>query len=151
MMNTLMETSLSHPFIAIIHHDDAGFGAAFPDAPGCFAAGENLDTLKRDAARALRSHIDVSAEEGLPVPVARAPEAVLRDAEVRAEMKDAFATLEIRPLARSEKVKRINLTVDEFDLDRIDRAAKRSGMTRSAFMVQAAVETLEGARGDTAA
>jgi predicted RNase H-like HicB family nuclease len=131
---------VAHPFIAIIHRDEAGFGVSFPDAPGCFAAARSLDAVKREAASALRSHMDVSAEEGLSVPVARSPEAVLSDPQVRADMRDAFAALEIQPLARSGKVKRINLTVDEFALGRIDRAAKRMGVTRSAFMTEAALE-----------
>jgi len=139
IVHTLMETYVTHPFIAIIHKDERGFGASFPDAPGCFAVGRSLEALKREAASALRSHMDVSAEEGLAVPLARAPEAVFSDPQVRGDMKDAFAALEIRPLARSGKVKRINMTLDEFALDRIDRAAKRAGMTRSAFMTEAAL------------
>ncbi|MGJ3230551.1 MAG: DUF1778 domain-containing protein [Oceanicaulis sp.] len=37
----------------------------------------------------------------------------------------------------------MNLTADEFALGRIDRAAARRGVTRSAFMVGAALELAE--------
>lgn len=38
---------------------------------------------------------------------------------------------------------RINLTIDAHVLDRIDEAAKTRGLSRSAFMTTAALETAE--------
>jgi len=142
-----MEIEMSQPFVMIVHTDEAesGFSAFFPDAPGCVAAGETLGQLKADAASALRSHIDVSREEGLAIPVARDFDAVLSDPDVQENLKDAFVVLEARPLARSGRVKRVNITIDEFALDIIDRAAERVGSTRSAFMASAALGASEDA------
>jgi len=42
---------------------------------------------------------------------------------------------------RSTKTCRINITVPEFKLARIDIAAKKRNLTRSAFLVQAAEQT----------
>lgn len=136
--------TLNAAYAAIVHTTQSGsYSAFFPDAPGCYAAGASLEALKADAASALRSHIDVSREEGLAVPPPRSIDAVLADPDVRTDLDSACIILEIRPLARSGAVKRVNLTADEFALDRIDRAAKRLGFTRSAFMVKAALDLAE--------
>ncbi len=151
MYNIHMIEAPTNPFFAIIHRDGAGYGASFPDAPGCLAVAPTLEALKDEAAGALRSHIDVSIETGLARPVARSLDTVLADPQVQEDVSDAYATLEVWPKARSGKVKRINLTVDEFALDQIDRAAGRIGLTRSAFMVRSALKLAESHDEDTAA
>ena len=69
------------PIIGVVHRDEgSAYGVSFPDAPGCFAAADELDGLIPAAVEALT----LWAEEGeLPVP---------RDMDViRAEVADELA------------------------------------------------------------
>lgn len=132
---------MSAPFIAIVHRDGEDvFGAFFPDVPGCYASGTSLDELLHDAARALRAHLDALVDFNRTVPVARSLQAVLEDAALAEDRADAFVIVPVSPLARSGKPKRININVDEFALERIDRAARKAGLSRSRFLVESALQ-----------
>lgn len=129
------------PFIAIVHREgDDVFGAFFPDVPGCYASGTSLDGLLHDAARALRTHLDALVDFNRPVPDARSLQAVMEDPELAEDRADAFVIVPVSPLARSGKPKRININVDEFALERIDRAARKAGLSRSRFLVESALQ-----------
>lgn len=129
------------PFIAIVHRDAHDvFGAFFPDVPGCYASGSTLDALLHDAAHALRAHLDALEDFRKPVPVARSLQAVMEDAGLAEDRADAFVIVPVTPLARAGKPKRININVDEFALERIDRAARKAGLSRSRFLVESALQ-----------
>ena len=129
------------PYIAIVHRDAHDvFGAFFPDVPGCYASGSTLDALLYDAAHALRAHLDALEDFRKPVPAARSLQAVMEDAGLAEDRADAFVIVPVTPLARAGKPKRININVDEFALERIDRAARRAGLSRSRFLVESALQ-----------
>lgn len=129
------------PFIAIVHRDGEDvFGAFFPDLPGCYASGATLDALLHDAAHALRAHLDALADFNRPVPAARSLQAVMEDPSLAEDRADAFVIVPVTPLARAGKPKRININVDEFALERIDRAARKAGVSRSRFLVESALQ-----------
>ena len=69
------------PIIGVVHKDEgSAYGVSFPDAPGCFAAADELDGLIPAAVEALTLWAE---EGGLPTP---------RDMEaVRAEVADELA------------------------------------------------------------
>ncbi|KPP83051.1 MAG: DNA-binding protein, CopG family [Oceanicaulis sp. HLUCCA04] len=132
---------MSAPFIAIVHRDaEDVFGAFFPDVPGCYASGSTLDTLLHDAAHALRAHLDALEDFGKPLPAARSLQAVMEDPALDDDRADAFVIVPVSPLARAGKPKRININVDEFALERIDRAARKAGLSRSRFLVESALQ-----------
>ncbi len=60
-------------YVAIV--EDAGPGHAvgiwFPDLPGCFSAGEDVDDALRNAQEALALFADTLAAEGRVLPAAR--------------------------------------------------------------------------------
>ena len=125
------------PIIGVVHKDEgSAYGVSFPDAPGCFAAADELDGLIPAAVEALT----LWAEGGeLPRP---------RDMEViRAEVADelvAGAALVAVPLVvRAHVPRRVNVSLDRGVLEAIDAEARRRGMTRSAFLAEAALNEIE--------
>ncbi len=56
-------------YMALVHKDpDSDFGVSFPDFLGCISAGSTLEEAAAMAAEALGGHIDLMAEDGLPIP-----------------------------------------------------------------------------------
>jgi predicted RNase H-like HicB family nuclease len=124
---------------AILERDARGFGLFFPDLPGCVSAGETAEEAARGGAEALALHIEGMIDDGedLPAPSALDDLAVDEDVEEVARM-----LIGATPPSRAA---RINVTIEESLLARIDRAAEESGLTRSGFLAQAARERLAGA------
>lgn len=124
---------------ALIHKDpDSDYGASFPDFPGCVTAGSDLDELNRMAAEALQFHVDGMVDDGEAIPEALAPDALRR----LAAEEGALGVLYV-PARLPGKARRINVTIDEFLLDDIDRAAMARGMSRSAFLAEGARRLLK--------
>lgn len=60
------------PFVAIVHREpNSAYGVTFPDAPGCFAAADEMDDLFANAADALALWADGLREDGIAAPQAR--------------------------------------------------------------------------------
>jgi predicted RNase H-like HicB family nuclease len=121
-------------YIAYLHKEkDSDFGVSFPDLPGCVTAGRTLEEARTMAAEALTLHLAGMVEDGEALPEASTLDRLVDDPN----RKDAVAFLVEAELP--EKTVRINITAKESQIEAIDRLARRSGMTRSAYMVRAAV------------
>jgi len=126
-------------YIALIHKDsDSDYGVSFPDFPGCITAGKTIDEAKDMAQEALSGHIKVMDEFGDKIPEPSNLEKIMDS--YNDEKYVAFFIVSI-PDKKSKKV-RVNITVPEEDLNRIDSFAKQNGMTRSAFLIKAAQDTI---------
>ena len=64
---------------------------------------------------------------------------MLAGSDFPADRQDAALTPLVTPAITSGRTTRINLSIDTGQLALIDQAATRAGMSRSAFMVSAAV------------
>jgi predicted RNase H-like HicB family nuclease len=85
-------------YVAIV--EDAGpekaIGVWFPDLPGCFSAGDDIDAALRNAQEALSLYADSLAREGRPLPAARTVTELRSDPEVAPDLQDhvvAFVAL----------------------------------------------------------
>ncbi|MBU2514693.1 type II toxin-antitoxin system HicB family antitoxin [bacterium] len=126
-------------YIALIHKDsDSDYGVSFPDFPGCITAGKTIDEAKDMAQEALSGHIKVMDEFGDKIPEPSNLEKIMDS--YNDEKYVAFFIVSI-PDKKSKKV-RVNITVPEEDLNQIDSFAKQNGMTRSAFLIKAAQDTI---------
>ena len=68
---------------------DGSWGVVFPDLPGCYSAGTDMDDLFANSIEALRMWAeDALAREGV-VPSARDSAALMADPEVRESMETA--------------------------------------------------------------
>jgi predicted RNase H-like HicB family nuclease len=125
-------------FIAYLHKDrDSDFGVSFPDFPGCVTAGRTLDEAHRMATEALALHIAGMVEDGEPIPQPSILDALADDPGRRGAV--AFL-VQVEPEAG--RTVRINITAREKQVEEIDRLANQSGLTRSAYMVQSALNRL---------
>lgn len=120
---------------AIVDKDPGSdYGVAFPDLPGCVSAGETVAEAIANAEEALALHLDGMAEEGLPIPDPSPVDAIVEDPEVHR------VALVMIPAERPGRAVRINITMEESLLARVDKVAGPRG--RSAFLAQAATAAL---------
>ena len=55
-------------YAVIIERGEEGYGAYVPDLPGCIAAGDTKDEVKKLIQEAIEFHIEGLKENGQPVP-----------------------------------------------------------------------------------
>jgi predicted RNase H-like HicB family nuclease len=136
---------MSTHYVAVVEKDaDSAFGVWFPDVEGCFSAGDTLDEAVVNAGTALRQHAEALQSAGRDVPNARDVEAVLHDKDVKAAVKTGALLFAVPLLADAGRTVRINVSLDKALVDQIDEAAEARGLTRSAFIAQAAREKIMG-------
>lgn len=123
-------------YLAVIHKDnDSDYGVTIPDLPGCFSAGSTMDEALEMAREAILCHVEglLADEEMIPVPLS---------IEVHQQNPDyrdgVFVLIEIDPSAISGEVRRINITMPERILARLDRYVAVNGGNRSAVLTEAA-------------
>ncbi len=128
-------------YIAAIFEHGEMFDVVFPDFPGCVTQGENLDDAKAMAEEALALHVRGMAEDGEAIPRPMG----LRAAKQCELCKDADAFIFVKRQPLSRHV-RVNITIPEDQLDRIDAYAKAHGYTRSGMLLKGAQEIVERGR-----
>ena len=125
-------------FYAVVHKDeDSAYGVHFPDVPGCFSAADDLDDVMAKATEALRLYFEdapVVEPSRLAKIMARAQDDIRAGAFV---MAVPLIQLALRPV-------RVNVSLDKGMLDAIDDAARKRGLTRSAFLAEASRNEIEG-------
>jgi predicted RNase H-like HicB family nuclease len=88
-------------YVAIV--EDAGpekaVGIWFPDLPGCFSAGDDIDEAMRNAQEALALYAESQAREGRELPAPRTVSALKNDPEVAADMHEHTLALIALPAA----------------------------------------------------
>jgi len=121
-------------YIAYVHKDrKSDYGVSFPDFPGCITAGKTLEEASRMAAEALTFHIQGMIEDGETVPEPSPIDDVAADAARLGAI--AFLVNVDAP----DATVRVNITARESQLAKIDALAEAAGLTRSGYMVRAAI------------
>jgi predicted RNase H-like HicB family nuclease len=134
---------MSMRYVAVVEKEtDSAFGVWFPDVDGCFSAGETLEEAVVNAAAALRQHTEALESAGRRLPAACNVDDVLRDRDVKASIKRGAVLFAVPLLADAGRTVRINISLDKSLVDQIDIAASARGLTRSAFIAQAAREKI---------
>jgi predicted RNase H-like HicB family nuclease len=89
-----MIAAMSH-YVAIV--EDAGaetaIGIWFPDLPGCFSAGDDVDEAPRNAHEALALYAEAEAQEGRALPKPRSLSALRADPSVMPDLRDHMVAL----------------------------------------------------------
>lgn len=118
-------------FPAIVHHDESSaYGLTFPGVEGCVAASDDLDGLIAAGAEALALWFE---DQPLVEPPLLS--------EVEAGGNAVLLIPYVQPVRKSMK---INLSMQVGLVRAIDIAAKARGLTRSAFLAEAALAEIEG-------
>lgn len=122
----------------VIHKDpESCYGVTVPDLPGCFSAGETLDEALANAAEGIECHIEGLLMNGEDIPVPQTLEIHHQDPEFEGGIW-GIVPVELSKL--SGKSKRINISIPERLLSKIDAQATALGENRSSFLVTAALE-----------
>jgi predicted RNase H-like HicB family nuclease len=120
-------------YLGVVERGEDGFGVFFPSVPGCVSAADTLFEAMTNGEQALAAHLELLAEDGEDLP---------QSDNVGTEFPfDPEVDVEAIFLARAElpgRTLRLNITMDEGLVARIDRVAKN----RSAFLAEAAREAL---------
>lgn len=86
--------AMSH-YVAIVEDSGAekAIGIWFPDLPGCFSAGEDVDEALRNAHQALALCAEAEAQEGRALPKPRSLSALKTDPAVMPDLRDHMVAL----------------------------------------------------------
>lgn len=126
-------------FPAIVETGDLpGYGVFFPDLPGLASAGDSVQEAARNAEETLHGHLELMVEDGMAIPEPSALDRIAHDSEVR-----EAARILVRAVVPSERVLRVNVTLPEDLVQRIDERTNN----RSRFLAEAAEKLLERKRG----
>lgn len=124
----------------VIHKDqDSDYGVTVPDMPGCFSAGETIEEALDMAKDAILCHIEglLIDDEDIPQP------SPIDQNWDNPDFRDGrFMLVEINPSEVSGKAARINITIPESVLAKVDRYVARNGGNRSALMTEAIIELM---------
>jgi len=117
-----------------VHKDEgSAYGAIFPDIPGCFAAADDIDALPRAAQEAVEAHFSVDDE---PIPNPSTPDTWNNHEDY--QNGGFWMLVDINLSKVRPRSKRINISMSEDLLERIDKTAQARGQSRSAFLASAA-------------
>ena len=86
-------------YVAIVEEGgaDKAIGIWFPDLPGCFSGGDDLDEALRNAPDAIGLYADSLADEGRSLPFPRSLSEIRRDPNVAEDIKNYMVALVAAP------------------------------------------------------
>jgi len=130
-------------YYAVFIPDDGKVSVLFPDVPGCLTWGDTMEHAFAMAIDALEGHLEALADDGDPIPEpsgrAEAWAKFEADCSSMSDPVPSAALLQMVPAPDLDTSSvRINVSIRRTLLDRIDRKAAASGMTRSGFLAAAA-------------
>ncbi|MDR1659898.1 MAG: type II toxin-antitoxin system HicB family antitoxin [Desulfovibrio sp.] len=114
--------------------ENSSYGGLLPDFPGCYPMGETLDALLRDAQGAVEAWMGGEDPAIFPVPTPIDDVQASEDAKGR-----VLVVVDIDTSFLDNATQRINITAPRHALRMIDKLAKANGMSRSAYMIKAAL------------
>lgn len=122
-------------YVGILDGSGDVWGVRIPDVPGCHGGGATPEAAIEDAISALR-------DWDLPLPAPRSTQHVISDPEAAFDAAAGETLVMIPHVADLGRPVRANISLDAGELAAIDAEAERRGLTRSAYMVSAAIERI---------
>ncbi|HEY9721959.1 MAG TPA: type II toxin-antitoxin system HicB family antitoxin [Oscillatoriaceae cyanobacterium] len=121
-------------YLGFVEHEPGrSYGVFFPDFPGLASGGETLEEALIKAPQGLRFHVASMLADGDQVPAPTPFDDLIADPQYQGLTPFVTEVSTEKP-----EVTRINLSMDKRLLREIDAHADRIGMTRSAFLADAA-------------
>lgn len=131
-------------YIGLIRKEpESCYGIDFPDFPGTVSGGDTMEECLAMGREALQATVQYRLDHDMPIPAPRSLEDILADPDNR----DALAVLVELPPVKGKAV-RVNITLDEYLLAEIDRAAAARQTNRSNFLARAARQALVSDRAE---
>ena len=122
-------------YLGVAERGDEGWWISFPVFPGLTSAGNTLAELAGNARDALATAIEAMQEDGEVIPAGVEDDPTGGDYDPSG-YRDARAMLV--PVEVGGKSLRINVTMDEGLVSRLDDLGRRTGTTRSALLARGA-------------
>lgn len=113
---------------------ESNWSIAFPDFPGVTSVAEKFADVMRQAKDALATAVEDMQHEGEPLPLSIEEDAV---PDFDREAYHDPRTLLV-PVETTGRALRVNVSLDEALLARIDDVSKRTGLSRSALLARGA-------------
>jgi predicted RNase H-like HicB family nuclease len=129
-------------YVALIDGRPGAYGVVIPDLPGAAGAGDTVEDAIASAIAGVRLWCEAAIEDGKRIPKARRIEALRRDPEVAAALRDGAVLASVPLIVDTGRTVRINVSLDAGTVEAIDDAANARGLTRSAFLASAAREKI---------
>ena len=122
----------------LIHKESSSdFGVTVPDLPGCYSAGTTMEEALENAHEAVLTHVEGLLMDQEPIPTPSSVESLLPE---WSEKGAVWALVAVDLSVLSKRAKRVNITVPENLLRKIDAFAMKDGDSRSGLLVTAALQ-----------
>ena len=126
-------------YVGLLDGSGDVWGVRLPDIDGCVGGGATPEAAIADVTQALRHVLAHKQSNGIAFPFATSIADILK----REKPTKSESTVIIPVVLNAGRSVRANLTVDAGLLEAIDTAAANAGVTRSAFIANAAREKLD--------
>jgi predicted RNase H-like HicB family nuclease len=131
---------MRHYFALVHKEEDSAYGVQFPDVSGVFSAADTADEIVPQAIEALRLYA-----EDMPLPEPSSHARLLERSDVKVELSKGAFLVQVPLIENDTAVVRANVSFERGLLRAIDEAAAARGLTRAAFLAQAARREIETA------
>ncbi len=136
-------------YLALIAFDDAAgaYGLVIPDFPGCNAMGATFEDVEANGIEALREWVVDTIDASGDLPRARTIAELRQDPTLVDDFTPNVVVVSLPVYLDNARPVRANLSLEAGLLAEIDEAARRRGLTRSAFLTSAARDKIAADRG----
>lgn len=120
--------------IMIQKDENSDFGVIVLDLPGCFSAGSTIEEAVENSKEAILCHLEgmLDDNEDIPTPIA------VEQHYLHAQHEGILAFVDIDLSEIAGKTKRIDITLPQKLIKKIDKSANELGLSRSAYIAEMA-------------
>ena len=128
---------MRYPIVSERGDDTHAFGVVVPDLPGCFSAGDTLEEAFDMAKEAVEGWLEVCLDDGAEIPKPSSLEAISNLSDYQGWI---LGTVDVDMSKLSDKAERVNITLPQRVLRRLDALANKAGDTRSGYIARMVLE-----------
>lgn len=122
----------------VIHKDlETSYGVTVPDLPGCFSAGDTMEEALVNAVEAIECHVEGILLDDEHLPLGKAVENYVNELDYQGGI---WALVDVDLSKLGGETQRINISIAERILGKVDAFAKNTHKTRSKLLADAALE-----------
>ena len=124
-------------YVALVHGEHGSYGVSLPDLPGCTSGGETIDTALAHLQLAASDWVEDVAAGGHTIPPARSIDELRKDPDYAEDFEDVVLAAAIE-VDLPGGIERLSITMADALLAQIDKAAEKTGESRSGWLAAAA-------------
>ncbi|WP_443743916.1 type II toxin-antitoxin system HicB family antitoxin [Sutterella sp.] len=128
---------MRYPIVIERGDDTHAYGVVVPDLPGCFSAGDTLEEAFDMAKEAVEGWLEVCLDDGAEIPKPSSLEAISNHSDYQGWI---LGTVDVDLSKLSDKAERVNITLPQRVLRRLDALANKAGDTRSGYIARMVLE-----------